>query len=49
MGVANNVMIGIMNQDGKRVAHRKVDCDLNEVVEFLEPFKPQLESMAVES
>ena len=46
---SNNVMIGIINQDGKRVAHRKLDCDLNEVVGFLEPFKPQLQSMAVES
>jgi transposase len=42
-------MIGIINQDGKRVAHRKLDCDLDGVVEFLEPFKPQLQSMAVES
>jgi hypothetical protein len=31
-------MIGIINQDGKRVAHRKLDCDLHEVVEFLEPW-----------
>jgi transposase len=42
-------MIGIINQDGKRVAHRKLGCDLNEVVGFLEPFRPQLQSMAVES
>src|SRR6266436_5797287 len=46
---SNNVMIGVINQDGKRVAHRKVDCDLKEVMQFLEPFKPQLQSMAVES
>ena len=46
---SNNVMIGIINQDGKRVAHRKLDCDLEQVTEFLEPFKPQMESMAVES
>ena len=46
---SNNVMIGIVNQDGKRVAHRKVDCDLKQVVEFLKPLKPQLNSMAVES
>ena len=45
----NNVMIGVINQDGKRVAHRKLDCDLNEVVGFLKPLKPQLQSMAVES
>jgi transposase len=46
---SNNVMIGVINQDGKRVAHRKLDCDLKEVMEFLEPLKAQLQSMAVES
>jgi transposase len=46
---SNNVMIGVMNQDGKRVAHRKLDCDLKQVIGFLKPLKPQLESMAVES
>ena len=25
---SNNVVIGVINQDGKRVAHRKLDCDL---------------------
>ena len=45
----NNVMIGVINQDGKRVAHRKVSCDLKEVIEFVEPLKSQLQSMAVES
>jgi transposase len=42
-------MIGVINQDGKRVAHRKLGCDLSEVVGFLKPLKPQLQSMAVES
>src|SRR2546425_165801 len=46
---SNNVMIGVMNQDGKRVAHRKLDYNLKEVVQFLEPLKAQLQSMAVES
>jgi len=46
---SNNVMIGVINQDGKRVAHRKLDCDLKQVTRFLEPLKPQLQSMAVES
>lgn len=45
----NNVVIGVMNQDGKRVAHCKVECDLKEVVQFLQPFKAQLQCMAVES
>jgi transposase len=46
---SNNVMIGVMNQDGKRVAHRKLDCDLQQMVGFLKPFKSQLQSLAVES
>jgi hypothetical protein len=45
----NNVVIGVINQDGKRVAHRKVDCELKQVIEFLKPMKPQLQSAAVES
>jgi transposase len=46
---SNNLMIGVMNQDGKRVAYRKLECDLKEVTQFLEPLKPQLQSLAVES
>src|SRR5262249_53367925 len=46
---SNNVMIGLINQEGKRVAHRKLDCNLQAVVDFLKPFKGQLESLAVES
>lgn len=46
---SNNVMIGVINQNGKRVGHRKLECDLEEVARFLEPLKPQLQSMAVES
>jgi transposase len=46
---SNNLTIGLVNQDGKRVAHRKLDCDLNQVVDFLKAHKSQLESRAVES
>jgi len=46
---SNNLTIGVINQDGKRVAHRKLDCDFGAVLGFLKPFKPQLQSMAVES
>lgn len=45
----NNVVIGVINQNGKRLAHRKLDCELSQVVDFLQPLKPRLESMAVES
>jgi len=46
---SNNLMIAVINQDGKRVAHRKLDCDFGAVLRFLDPLKPQLQSMAVES
>lgn len=46
---SNNLMIGLVNQDGKRVAHRKLECRLPEVVDFLKPHRAQLESLAVES
>jgi transposase len=46
---SNNVVIGIMDMDGNRVASRKVPCELKEVVKFLAPFKKRLEQVAVES
>ncbi len=46
---SNNVVIGVMDLDGQRVAHRKLPCDLPEVVTFLAPFKARLEQLAVES
>ena len=45
----NNLVIGIMDQEGKRVAHRKLPCDLNEVTKFLAPYKKRLGQVAVES
>jgi transposase len=46
---SNNVVVGIMDMDGKRVANRKLPCQLAEVVKFLAPFKKRLERVAVES
>jgi transposase len=46
---SNNVMIGIIDQSGQRVTHRKLDCDLKQVEQFLRPFKERLGSIAVES
>jgi len=46
---SNNLMIGIMDQNGQRLKHQKLDCDLQQVVNFLEPFKPRFKSLAVES
>ena len=46
---SNNVMIAVIDMDGKRLASRKVPCELTEVVKFLKPYKQRLERVAVES
>src|SRR3989441_10284455 len=46
---SNNVMIGVMDMGDKRLASRKVGCELKEVVKFLAPYKGRLEQIAVES
>jgi transposase len=46
---SNNVMIGIVDQSGRRVKHQKLDCDLEQIDQWLRPLKPQLRSIAVES
>ena len=46
---SNNLVIGIMDIDGKRVAHQKLECRLSEVVKFLTPYKKRLEQVGVES
>lgn len=45
----NNVVIGVLDLDGQRVASGKVACDLKAVEKFLAPYKPRLEQVAVES
>jgi transposase len=46
---SNNVVIGLMDMDGQRVGHQKVECRLSEVVKFLAPYKKRLRQIAVES
>lgn len=46
---SNNLVIGIVNQDGERRKSCKLECELQKVVEYLRPFKGQLKSIAVES
>lgn len=46
---SNNLMIGIVDQSGKRLKHQKVACELKQVVAALAPYKARLKSIAVES
>ena len=45
----NNLVIGIVDQDGQRLTHQKLECDLKRVEVFLSPYKARLKSIAVES
>jgi len=46
---SNNIMVGIVDREGKRLAHQKLPCELKRINEFLAPFKDRLERLAVES
>lgn len=46
---SNNVMIGIVDGKGRRLKHQKLPCDLEAIDSFLQAWKKQLESVAVES
>jgi transposase len=46
---SNNVVVGVMDVEGKRLVSQKVPCELKQVVKFLAPFKARLEQVAVES
>jgi transposase len=46
---SNNIMVGIVDREGKRLAHQKLPCELKRIAEFLAPFKDRLEKVAVES
>jgi transposase len=46
---SNNLMIGIVDEEGQRVGHQKLACELKAVVEFLKPYQGRLKSLAVES
>lgn len=46
---SNNVVIGIMDSDGKRVASQKLPCELKVVAQYLAPYKKRLRQVAVES
>src|SRR6266446_8528190 len=46
---SNNIMVGLVDQEGRRVAQQKLPCELKRIGEFLAPFKDRLQTLAVES
>ena len=46
---SNNAMVGLVDQEGRRLAHQKLECDLKKIIAFLNPYQERLEQVAVES
>ncbi len=46
---SNNIMVGIVDGKGKRLAQQKLPCELKRILEFLAPYKKRLQGLAVES
>lgn len=46
---SNNLVVGIVDMDGKRLGSQRLPCELEAVVKFLAPFKKRLAQVAVES
>jgi transposase len=46
---SNNIMVGIVDKEGRRVAQQKLPCELKPILAFLKPYKKRMDSMAVES
>ena len=46
---SNNIVVGLVDSEGKRLAQQKLPCELQEVLLFLGPFRKRLAQVAVES
>ena len=45
----NNVVCGLVDQKGRRLAEKRLPCELERIVQWLEPYRPELKMIAVES
>jgi transposase len=46
---SNNALCGLMDETGRRLAHKKLPCELKAVLEFLKPHKKRIATIALES
>jgi transposase len=46
---SNNLVIGIVDQEGRRIKDQRLACDLKLVTGFLKPYRKRLKGLAVES
>ena len=46
---SNNILCGLMEQNGRRLLHRKLPCELGAVLALLEPYKKRIATIGIES
>lgn len=46
---SNNAVCGLVDMKGKRILHKRVSCDLQEIVRTLAPYKKRIDTIAVEA
>jgi transposase len=46
---SNNALCGLMDESGRRLIHQQLPCDLAAILQLLEPYKPRIATIAVES
>jgi transposase len=46
---SNNALCGLMDENGRRLLHQQLPCDLAAILQLLKPYKKRIETIAVES
>ena len=46
---SNNALCGLMDESGRRLAHQKLPCELDAILQFLRPYQKRIATLAVES
>jgi transposase len=46
---SNNAVCGLMDMKGKRLLHKRVPCDLKQILGVLKPYQERIDTVAVES
>jgi transposase len=46
---SNNALCGLMDEAGRRLAHKKLPCELHTILQFLKPYQKRIATIAIES
>ena len=46
---SNNALCGLMDENGRRLLHKKLPCDLAAILELLEPYRKRIVTIGIES